>query len=130
MVTLLITPISGLLRGLGFTASQSSTGWGGVASRAIDGNTSGKYTDNSCSHSGGNKNNWWKADFHKPYVIASVKIFNRNDCCQERINGAQVRNKILNSFIYLDKLTVQVASCKLQCKLQCKLHDQISACYN
>jgi len=79
-----------LIKASGFTASQSSTGFGGVPSRAIDGNTSGKYSDDSCSHSGGNKNNWWMVNFNKAYKIYSVKIFNRNDCCQDRIDGANV----------------------------------------
>ena len=34
----------------GLRVSQSSTGWGGDAIRAIDGNTSGKYGDKSCTH--------------------------------------------------------------------------------
>src|SRR5207249_606997 len=35
---------------LGKSAMESSTDWGGVASRAVDGNTSGSFGDNSVTH--------------------------------------------------------------------------------
>jgi len=40
-------------------ASQSSTAHSGVASRAIDGNTSGNYRNNSVTHTSSNKNAAW-----------------------------------------------------------------------
>jgi len=39
-----------VLRVQGVEATQSTVGWGGVPERAIDGNTSGNYKDNSCTH--------------------------------------------------------------------------------
>merc|ERR1711977_457340 len=72
------------------TASQSSMGWGGVASRAIDGKTNGQWSGRSCTHSRYNKNNWWKLEFDSPVSVNAVKIYNRMDCCQNRINGAEV----------------------------------------
>ena len=84
----MVSTVSALIKGSGFTASQSSMGWGGVASRAIDGNTNGQYNAGSCSHSLNANNNWWKVDFHKSYAVTSVKVYNRVEY-QERINGAQ-----------------------------------------
>ena len=70
-------------------------GWGGKSSRAVDGNTSGSWKHGSCTHSKAPKGtgNWWRVDFKRgkgPYRIHTVRIWNRKDCCSERIHGAQV----------------------------------------
>ena len=75
-------------------ATQSSTAYGGDASRAIDGGQSTTYGDNSCTHtdnlsaSGGE--NWWQLDLGRVVDIGSVLITNRGDCCEDRLNGAHV----------------------------------------
>ena len=69
---------------------QSSEGHGGNAMRAVDGRTDGVWGKGSVTHSGANKNNWWKVDLYKDYVINMVIVYNRRDCCQDRINGAEV----------------------------------------
>ncbi|KAJ8340857.1 hypothetical protein SKAU_G00331480 [Synaphobranchus kaupii] len=33
---------------------------------------------------------WWRVDLLETYVIASVTITNRGDCCAGDINGAQI----------------------------------------
>ena len=45
----------------GVKVKQSSTAYGGVAKRAIDGNTSGIYNDKSCTHTKNQKGeaSWW-----------------------------------------------------------------------
>ena len=61
-------------------ASQSSTGFGGVASRAIDGNTSGNYNRGGESHTEENTANpWWEVDLGSEHPISSIAIFNRTD---------------------------------------------------
>jgi len=72
------------------TPSQSSTGSNGLADRAIDGNTNGDYSANSCTHTGDTTDGWWRLDFAENILIGSVIIYNRQDCCGDRINGAQV----------------------------------------
>src|SRR3954452_15332870 len=47
---------------LGKPATQSSTGWGGAASRAVDGNTDGNFFDNSVTHTLLEANAWWEVD--------------------------------------------------------------------
>jgi len=69
--------------------SQSSTIQGAVASRAVDGNTGGEYKSNSCTHTGGGPT-WWKVDLQAEMAVSSVKIFNRQDCCMDRLVGATV----------------------------------------
>ena len=71
-------------------ATQSSTGWNGHASRAVDGDPSGRYGHHSVTHTRYNKDNWWQVDLQGNNKVYMVLIHNRVDCCQSRINGAQV----------------------------------------
>merc|ERR1712003_408803 len=68
--------------------SQSSTGWGGVSSRAVDGKEAGRYSSNTCTHTSGP--GWWSVDLGDNYVVEKIWIRNRVDCCSERLDGVQV----------------------------------------
>jgi hypothetical protein len=67
-------------------ASQSSTGYGGDAGRAVDGKTDGNYSANSVSHTNNQPHQWWQVDLGAVYPIQSVRIWNRTDCCAERLS--------------------------------------------
>ena len=54
----------------------------------------------TCTHTGGGPG-WWRVDLDRLYKIFKVVIFNRVDCCGERIDGAEVRNIIVYIFISL-----------------------------
>lgn len=75
-------------------ASQSSTSHNGVANRAIDGNTSGIWSDGSVTHTTGNSGNgtpnpFWIVDLGEEFLIDSVSIWNRTDsCCTTRLDDA------------------------------------------
>ena len=72
------------------TATQNSVlPEGGAASRAIDGNKDGQ--KGSCTHTATNQDSWWNVDIGGNYRIYKVVIFNRRDCCKERIDGSTVR---------------------------------------
>ena len=61
-------------------ASQKNTSNGGDASRAIDGNKSGKYNDGGETHSEENTQNpWWEVDLGSEHPISSVIVYNRTD---------------------------------------------------
>ena len=60
------------------------------ASRAIDGNRDSHYESGSCTHTNTENNPWWRVDLLESYVVTSVIITNRKDCCAERINGAEI----------------------------------------
>jgi hypothetical protein len=75
---------------LGKTPTQSSTGWGGDASRAVDNNTSGNWFDSSTTHTY-NGDQHWELDLGEKYTIKQIKIFNRTDCCQKRLEGATLQ---------------------------------------
>ncbi len=61
-------------------ATQSSTAYGGAASRAVDGGTSGSYGSNSQTHTSENQDNpWWEVDLGKEFPVETVRIWNRTD---------------------------------------------------
>ncbi|XP_071954526.1 sushi, von Willebrand factor type A, EGF and pentraxin domain-containing protein 1-like [Antedon mediterranea] len=72
-------------------ANQSSTHGPGVANRAVDGGTNGNYFAHSCSHTlHGRKNPWWYVDLGSSTTISKIVIYNRDDCCGDRLDGAVV----------------------------------------
>ena len=73
-------------------AIQSSIGFGGAASRAVDGNTNGDYFGgNSVTHTApNNATAWWRVDLGAVYDLTEVRIFNRTDSSPERLSGAMV----------------------------------------
>ncbi len=73
-------------------ASQSSTAYGGDASRAIDGNTDGRFDKNSVSHTAeGDKNPWWEVDLGTEMVVDRIRLWNRTDGdLEERLAGARL----------------------------------------
>lgn len=76
---------------LGKTASQSSTAHGGSAARAVDGNSDGNYNAGSVTHTNSDANPWWQVDLGQNYFVVSVDVWNRTDCCADRLNGAKVQ---------------------------------------
>lgn len=78
----------------GGVASQSSIAFSGSASRAIDGGRSGHWSAGSVTHTGYQFNAWWQSQFADPAEIHEVLVFNRTDCCVDRINPFSV-------FLYL-----------------------------
>jgi hypothetical protein len=72
------------------TASQSSTGFGGSASRAIDGNTNGSWSNNSVTHTGQEQGAWWQVDLGLMTQIDQVDIWSRTDCCETRLSDFTV----------------------------------------
>nr|XP_006815786.1 PREDICTED: uncharacterized protein LOC102807315 [Saccoglossus kowalevskii] len=59
--------------------------------KANDGNTNGYYFSGSCSHTAFHDwDSWWRVDLAFLHCVKMVKIYNRLDCCGERLNGAKV----------------------------------------
>lgn len=75
---------------LGKPATQSSDEHGGVAQRAVDGNTSGHWGDGSVTHTGSDLYSWWEVDLGQMEAIGTIRIWNRTDCCNSRLNNAYV----------------------------------------
>jgi hypothetical protein len=71
-------------------ASQSTETHGGKPNRAVDGNTSGNWGHNSCTHTARQQNSWWQVELGAKYKIEKVMVWNRSDCCGNRLNQATV----------------------------------------
>ncbi len=75
---------------LGRATSQSSTFETATAARAVDGNTDGVYRSpaatGSVMHTNGSApQDWWQVDLGQLADIAYVKLWNRTDCCSNRL---------------------------------------------
>jgi putative heme-binding domain-containing protein len=74
-------------------ATQSSTAHGGVASRGIDGNTSGTYADGASTHTQeGTDDPWWEVDLGSEIPVEKVVVWNRTDgALGDRLKNFTVR---------------------------------------
>jgi hypothetical protein len=79
---------------------QSTTleGYDAGASKVNDGNTSGNFWDGSVSHSEYGftgavpeaPGQWWYVGLDAERVVTAVNIFNRTDCCSERLSHYKI----------------------------------------
>lgn len=81
---------------LGKRVIQSSTAFGGDASRAVDGKTDGDFGHQSVTHTNFQSKPWWQVDLDKEETIRQINIFNRTDTAQERLSNFHVI--LLDSF--------------------------------
>ncbi|KAM4601252.1 uncharacterized protein ACJ7VT_021044 isoform 1-T1 [Polymixia lowei] len=70
----------------------------GAPHNAIDGNRNPNYQAGSCTATVLSTNPWWRLDLLDTYIITSINITNRGDCCSDWFNGAKVH--IGNSELY------------------------------
>ncbi|KAM4689838.1 fucolectin-1-like, partial [Rhinophrynus dorsalis] len=63
----------------------------GMPQKAIDGNREGVYNLGSCILTRNDFSPWWRLDFHEPRKVGAVVLVNRQDCCWDRLKGAEVR---------------------------------------
>ena len=94
--------LQNLSRKPGTWAAQSSTAFGGVALRAIDGNTDGNFWNNSVTHTNNvgpvqvgppgatSSQQWLTIDLGAIRGVRHVRIYNRTDCCAERLGSITV----------------------------------------
>ncbi|MEZ5300598.1 MAG: discoidin domain-containing protein [Verrucomicrobiales bacterium] len=73
------------------TAFQSTTGFGGVASRAVDGNRNGVYGGNSVTHTNNGANDFWQVDFGATRHLSTINLWNRTDCCANRLDNFSIQ---------------------------------------
>jgi hypothetical protein len=78
--------------------SSDLSGYDAGAAKANDGNQSGNFWDESVTHTepgatfnvAGVTGQWWAVDLGSERVVNKVKIFNRTDCCSERLTNFKV----------------------------------------
>ena len=72
------------------SASQSSTAYNGVATRAIDRKSNGIYSQGSVTHTVNQAQPWWQVALPASAALDRVVIFNREDCCASRLRDVNV----------------------------------------
>ncbi len=73
------------------TATQSSTRLGSEAGRAIDGNTDGDWAQRSVTHTElGDAAPWWQVDLGGTHALSRIILWNRTDCCSDRLSNFRV----------------------------------------
>ena len=79
---------------LGKPATQSSTflyhSINPVAGYAVDGNTDGYFLNKSTTHTEYAQGAWWQVDLGSRKKISQIIIYNRTDCCVDRLSNYQV----------------------------------------
>ncbi|HYW74749.1 MAG TPA: discoidin domain-containing protein, partial [Pyrinomonadaceae bacterium] len=76
---------------VGKAATQSSTAFDGYPERAVDGPYDGVYfRSNTVTHTNVETAPWWQVDLGGVQTIGSVRIWNRTDCCSERLSNFYV----------------------------------------
>jgi hypothetical protein len=73
---------------MGRPAAQSSTlpNYNTTSARtAVDGNTDGGFFNGSVTHTNLDTNAWWQVDLGASVPIGSIVIWNRTDCCGDRL---------------------------------------------
>ncbi|MGH9196297.1 MAG: hypothetical protein ACRD1T_11225 [Acidimicrobiia bacterium] len=68
---------------------QSSTDFGGTSGRAVDNNADGIYWNGSVTHSALQDHPEWGV-WIRPGRVVKIIIWNRTDCCGDRLSGANV----------------------------------------
>jgi hypothetical protein len=84
---------SGYNLALGKPATQSSTYIYSIpvaAGYAVDGNTDGKFLNGSTTHTNDEQGAWWQVDLGSKKNISQIIIYNRTDCCANRLSNYQV----------------------------------------
>ncbi len=78
---------------LGKPATESSTYPYSIlvaASYAVDGNTDGEFLNGSTTHTNIEQGAWWQVDLGSKKNINEIIIYNRIDCCTNRLSNYQV----------------------------------------
>lgn len=57
---------------------------------AVDGNTDGSVGNGSVTHTNWESKPWWQVDLGAPTFIGDVVLYNRTDCCSERLSDFDV----------------------------------------
>ncbi len=76
----------------GQTASQSSTAnvGGRGADNAVDGSQNGNINSGSVTETEFETQPWWQVDLGASYQIEQIDIYNRTDCCADRLSNFHV----------------------------------------
>ena len=66
--------------------------WGGVSSRAVDGNSNTIYDAGlTCTHTLDEMNPWWRVDLGRVEPVTEVYLVSRGDCCEHSLSLFEIR---------------------------------------
>ena len=87
---------------LGRPTEQSNEDHGGTPGKAVDGNSDGHYWRRSTTHTTSLTNPYWQVDLEGTFQIKQIVVYNRQDCCQTRLNDfvVTIMNGSSSSFTY------------------------------
>lgn len=71
-------------------AIQSSNYDVGTANKAVDGNTSGNWYDWTVTHTFADNQAWWQVDLGSVSQLGNINVWNRTDCCGNRLSNFYV----------------------------------------
>jgi RHS repeat-associated protein len=72
------------------STASASIGGAGEAGRAVDGNTAGSYGYETVTLTNSEAQPWWEVDLGSITSIQTIDIWNRSDCCAERLSNFSV----------------------------------------
>lgn len=72
------------------SSTYSSGGYTYASKLAVDGNESTQGNYGGCQHTDNTNNAWWKVDLELTAQVKTVKIFNRMDCCSDRLSNTNI----------------------------------------
>jgi hypothetical protein len=75
----------------GRPTAQSTTALDGVAARAVDRRTDGNWHNGSVTHTALEAQPWWLVDLGTVADIDKVILYNRTDCCGERLSAFDIQ---------------------------------------
>jgi hypothetical protein len=84
-------PAANLARSPGARARQSSTALGAEATRLVDGNRDGVWANGSMNHTNGVAGTWVEVDLGAATAVRRVDLYNRLECCGERLSNVTVQ---------------------------------------
>jgi hypothetical protein len=67
-------------------AQESSQIGDSSAAKAVDGDLNGDFSKGSVSHTAADVNAWLQVDLGQPQRIDAIQLFNRTDCCGDRLS--------------------------------------------
>ena len=81
-----IVAVSNLSLNKPATQSSNYPGYASaIAASAVDGNTDGNFFDGSVTATNLDTNAWWQVDLGASAIVNSIVIWNRTDCCADRL---------------------------------------------
>jgi F5/8 type C domain len=83
------SPVGSTNLAVGRPATQSSTLYT-IAAAAVDGNRDGIFGNGSVTHTSQTFQPWWQVDLGSVQNIGSIQLWNRTDCCSERLSNFYV----------------------------------------